>query len=152
MTTSLSKAIGNFQREYIFSQVISENAIEQINVELESVNKRLTKLKAVAAFLALQSQHFDQVHCFISNIRRTKEVDDDIATFMIRIEQFEAFDVCINAKDDFKVQQIAYKVHNLSLNRRTTLVDKLRKCTGPSAPTKRAMTIHRVRNFEVRKI
>ncbi len=96
-----SKQSSGVWHEYIFSQVLSEKALQTIHTELDSVKKRLEKLKAVASFLTLQAESFDKVNCFVSDIRRTKTNADDIASFMIRTDRFERFDVCINTKNDF---------------------------------------------------
>jgi hypothetical protein len=139
-------------KEYVFAQAISEKDLEQVSIEVQSVQKRLRKLKAVSAFLCLQVSNVDALNCFVSRIIRTKTDYDDIATLMIKTEKFERFDICINTKNDFKVQEIACKVHNLTQHRRKLLVESMRKYTGPDAHIKRIIAIHRARNFEIRKV
>lgn len=138
--------------EYIFGQVINEQTACYVQKELETVNKRVAKLRNIAEFISLQSTSFDKVNCFVCQIIRYKDNRDDIARFMIKSDEFERFDVCINTQNDFKVIEIAYKVHSLSANRRKVLVSSLRKVKGPEAHIDRAVMIHRARNFEIRKI
>ncbi len=138
--------------EYIFGQVISEQTAAQVQKELETVNKRISKLRAIAEFLSLQAASFDKVNCFVCQIIRFKDNRDDIARFMIKDKGFHAFDVCINTKNDFKVMEIAYKVHSFSSNRRKALVNVLSNIVGEDAHIQRAMAIHKTRNFEIRKV
>lgn len=138
--------------EYIFGQVINEHTAVQVQKELETVNKRIAKLRNIAEFISLQSTSFDKVNCFVCQIIRYKDNRDDIARFMIKTDGFESFDVCINTKNDFNVIEIAFRVHSLSANRRKVLVNSLRKTQGVEAHIERAVMIHRARNFQIRKI
>ena len=152
MTAPAYKNNSALWHQYAYSQMMCENLIPQIQKEMESLHKRINKLKAVAIFASLQSTSFNEINCFVSNIHRYKSALDDIATIHIKTDDFHTFEVCINQHNDFKVQQIAYRVHNLSLPRRISLVKALSKVSGLEASHKIALLIHRARNFEIRKV
>lgn len=142
----------DIHREYMYSQVYSEHTLGNIQAEVKDLQKKISKLRAIASFLDLQATDFSQVNCFISHIERFKDNKDDLATIVIRAQTFVGFRICINTKNDLKVQQIACRVHNLSKQRREALVKSLLKVKDVDAHIKYAQIIHRARNFEIRKI
>jgi len=139
-------------RDYLFGQAISEKTLESVRIQIANVTKKLEILRAVARFMDMQAVSPGNVNCYVWRIQRPVTQDDDTAVLMIKTDTFEPFEVCINTKNDIKVQKIAYKVHNLTAQRRLLLVKALKKCTGLDAHIKRAQAIHRARNFEIRKV
>lgn len=133
--------------------LMADHTRQQVIIRITNYKKKVKELEKLCVYLNLLSLGLDHVNAYIQKITRFPDVNlDDVAWLVVKSRKIELFLVCINTKDDFKVHGIAMKVHNLTPYKRNMLVEQMKKHNGMDAHIRNAMSIHAVKNFEIKKI
>lgn len=134
--------------------IIALHTYELIKVRIAAYKKKARALEKLSAYLGLLSMGAEHVNAYVQRIQRFPDPHrDDVAWIVVKTRKAaDLFLVCINTKGDFKVHEIAMKVHNLTPYKRNMLVEQMKKNDKMDAHIKNAQAIHAIRNFEIKKV
>jgi len=140
---------------YITSREIfpcfASSQITNLESELKKIKKKQIKLSETLEYIKTALTTPQKVNCLILTLRRTKDpLLDDTAVIQIRCKAvLHSFTCSINSMKTNDVCALACKVHNLSEQRRESLVRSMEKNREADAAEKNTYMMHKAKNFRI---